>query len=106
MTENDSAGRLNDEILPWERQPGEIEGAYAAFSRTARNVEHLGSHRQFHDAKLTVDAFAKLVASGGDPTELLDLTGASRVVERDNGMTWADIQQLIEDSSGGQRVRN
>jgi hypothetical protein len=102
MTENDSAARLNDEILPWERQPGEIESAYAAFSRTARNVEHLGSHRQFHDAKLAVNAFAKLVAPGGDPT---DLTGASRVAERDNGMTWADIQQLIEGSNERKHVR-
>jgi hypothetical protein len=58
--------------------------------RTARNAESAEGHRQFHDGKLTADAFIRHAAAGSDPLELLDLTGASRTVERDHGMTVSD----------------
>jgi hypothetical protein len=58
---------------------------------------NLEGRRYPDDAQLTLVAFATLVASGGDPTHLLHLPGAPRALPSSrDGLTRADIQQLIE----------
>jgi hypothetical protein len=52
MTRNDPAARLNGDLLPWERQPSETEGAYQAFeawlhSEKRRVIDHGASARNW-----------------------------------------------------------
>jgi hypothetical protein len=63
--------------------------------RTAKNTESTDGHRDYHDAKLDVDAFTRLVATGDDPTSILDLTGAGKIQPHRSGLTLGDVQQLL-----------
>lgn len=64
--------------------------------RSAKNTESTDGHRDYHDAKLDVELFIRLVAAGEDPTSILDLTGAGRGVQpRNTGMTLAEVRQLL-----------
>jgi hypothetical protein len=96
---------------------GEISELLAAI-QTARDagnsVTSADGHRAHYDSRLTVETFIKLALSGGDPIGLLDLAGSPQAQfrnadplfqPRNTGMSGADIQQLIEDSPGGERVR-
>jgi hypothetical protein len=59
--------------------------------------------KQFHDTRLTVETFVKLVATGSDPVGILDLTGTGQGKPLDptgghphkTGMVVGDIQQLL-----------
>jgi hypothetical protein len=79
--------------------------------RTAANATSPDGRREFHDSPLTIEEFVR-IATGGDPTDILDLTGGRKVQPtdildqpRNTGMIVGDIQQLIEDTAGGGRVR-
>jgi hypothetical protein len=78
---------------------GELSSLLAAVTtcRDAWNAESPDGRRSFHDARLTLDVFARLVATGDDATGLLDLPGAPRPQPSSrDGLTRADIQQLID----------
>jgi hypothetical protein len=71
--------------------------------RDAKNAQNPGGFRQFHDSRLTMATFIPLVATGGDPTSILDLPGAPRPQPSSrDGLTRADIQQLIDGGGGVQ----
>jgi hypothetical protein len=78
----------------------EVGGLLAAVNtcRTARYSPN-GSEgfRQFWDARLDVEAFVRLVATGGDPTSILDLPGAPpAVLSTGEGLIWSEVRQLID----------
>ena len=73
--------------------------------RNAANTRSVNGIRDYHDDRLTVEEYIRFAATGGDPTDILDLPG--RVQPRDTGMLWperntgmlaGDIQQLTEDT--------
>jgi len=65
--------------------------------RDAANAANPGCFRQSNDSRLTIETFIPLVATGADPTGLLDLPGARPVVPSiKDGLTRADIQQLMD----------
>ena len=71
--------------------------------RDAENAEDPGGFRQSHDSRLTMETFIRLVATGGDPTGILDLPGARPVQSGSrDGLTRADIQRLIDGGGGVQ----
>ena len=79
--------------------------------RTAANATFPDGRCEFHDSRLAIEEFVRM-ATGGDPTSILDLTGGRKVQPggilvqpRNTGMIVGDIQQLIEDTAGGGRVR-
>jgi hypothetical protein len=82
--------------------------------RDAANAQNPNGSIGYRDSPLTVEALIRLVASAGDPIDVLDLTGTigdpTHVLDlagrpRNTGMIWADVAPLIQDNAGGQRVR-
>jgi hypothetical protein len=73
--------------------------------RDAANAENPNGRTPYHDTPMTVEEFIRIVASSGDPIDVLDMTGNRPVRPRTTGMLWGDISQLIEDTPGGGRVR-
>jgi hypothetical protein len=85
--------KLADEMGEIAERIGAVQAC-----RDAANANPDG-RRYFHDSRLTVETFIRLVVTGGDPiSEVLDLTGGPQERLRSGraGMTAGDIAQLIE----------
>jgi hypothetical protein len=84
-------------------QMGEVTPLIAAVQacRDARNALDAASsegRREFHDSRLTIEAFIRLAVTGGDPiSEVLDLTGGAQEKFRSGrtGMVWGAVQALL-----------
>jgi hypothetical protein len=70
----------------------------------ARDRNSPDSRTQFNDFPLTVEEFIRIIATAADPIDLVDL-GGRREIRTRTGMTSGHLQQLIEDTAGGERVR-
>ena len=73
--------------------------------RDAQNATNPDGRRQYHDFPMAVEEFVRIVATSGDPIDLVDLAGNRQARSRTLGMVRGDVQQLIEDSDAGQRVQ-
>jgi hypothetical protein len=71
--------------------------------RDAANSENPNGRTPYQDSPMTVEEFIRIVASGGDPIDVLDLAGNRPVRPRTTGMLSGDISQLI---GSGQNVRS
>jgi hypothetical protein len=88
-----------DKLNAFMVELGELLGAVKT-CRDFRNATNPDGRRQFLDGRLTVEAFIAIVASGGDPIDVLDLAGNRGIQARNTGMVQGDVQDLIEARRG------
>jgi hypothetical protein len=86
------------ELLAAMTEVGQLQAAVKtcrdARNSEARNRNSPDARMHFGDLPMTVEEFVRIVASAGDPIDILDLAGNRPVRSRSTGMTWSDIAQL------------
>jgi hypothetical protein len=82
---------------PW-KAVGELLQAVQICRNAGNGSDPTQERRTFHDQRLTFDTFIRFVASGGDPIDLVDLTGAPRPESQPPPLTWGEVARLIEET--------